>query len=152
MDDLRAALIALRDRMRADIDYHGSFWVDQLDIILARVAEDTMIPREALEGLRDKLRHKAQVDAKAGVKQVGTSNREYYGLVNAALAYDECADELDALLAAPQAEEGWQPTDVIEACARYLERNYRDELMVLEMVAALRDQAWGPILPAPPKE
>ena len=39
-----------------------------------------------------------------------------------------------------------QPADVIEACARYLERHYAGETLCVEYVEALRTQAWGPIL------
>jgi soluble cytochrome b562 len=62
-------------------------------------------------------------------------------------------DGLEALVAQKdetiqqlQAEQG----TVIEACAAYLDRNYGDE--GAEFVAALRQQAWGPILPTPLQE
>lgn len=39
---------------------------------------------------------------------------------------------------------------VIEACAAYLERHYPDDVWSAEAAAAVRQQAWGPVMPLSP--
>jgi len=55
--------------------------------------------RPIAEALMQRWRMKARTDAKAGAKEALTSDREYFGRVNAAYVYDECAEELGALIA-----------------------------------------------------
>jgi len=97
---------------------------------------------------------------------VSTAQVQALAEQNAALlaALEECsfreanARSLDGATAIQQAEAqtgptgpatgpDHQPADVIEACARYLERHYAGETLCAEYVEALRTQAWGPILP-----
>lgn len=52
-----------------------------------------------LRALVETWKAKAKDDAKSGAAQAMTSDREYYGRVNAAFAYRECADQLESALA-----------------------------------------------------
>jgi len=56
-------------------------------------------PRSALQALIEKWREQARKDARYGVTQSMTSDREYYGTVNAGFESLKCADELAAVLA-----------------------------------------------------
>jgi hypothetical protein len=56
--------------------------------------------REQIQQLIAEWRKQAKDDAVNGVQQAALSHREYFGRVNAALAYDDCANRLAALLAA----------------------------------------------------
>jgi hypothetical protein len=58
--------------------------------------------REQIQQLIAKWRTQAKDDAVNGVQQATMSHREYFGRVNAALAYDDCANRLAALLAAEE--------------------------------------------------
>jgi len=60
----------------------------------------------ALAALIAQWRKQAKYDAKHGVASALHSNREFFGLVNAAFVYQACADELEELLSAapPSAE------------------------------------------------
>lgn len=53
-----------------------------------------------LRALVEDWKLKARDDAKEGAAQAMTSDREYYGRVNAAFVYRDCADELEHALAA----------------------------------------------------
>ena len=58
-------------------------------------------PEGRLRALIATWRERAKDAAKYGVRHALKSHREYFGSLNAAFAVDECANELDALLATP---------------------------------------------------
>lgn len=69
-----------------------------------------MANADPLKALLTTWRERARLDARYGVNQAVTSDREYYGTVNAALATISCADELEtALLALGERQETAEP-------------------------------------------
>lgn len=56
----------------------------------------------ALIALRKTWQTRAKADARYGAAQATTSDREYYGTVNAAFAVIECSDELTQAAGLPQ--------------------------------------------------
>ncbi len=72
---------------------------EQLDE-LAAAQSNAQSASSGLRELVEKWREEAKDDARYGVKQAMVKDREFFGCVNAALAIDRCANELDAALRA----------------------------------------------------